>query len=67
MNRTPSSTPDPMQAFGEMIDFTQQAHANSVQLMLDSWEGGLEFFASLLKHAEELTARNGNSSTAVLH
>ena len=64
MNRTQSSTSDPMQAFGEMIDLTQQAHTNSVQLMLDSWEGGLEFFASLLKHAEELTARSGPQSTA---
>ncbi len=59
MNRTPSIATDPMQAFGDMIDLTRQSHANSVQLMLDSWEGGLEFFANLLKQAEEMTARSG--------
>lgn len=63
MNRTPSIGADPMQAFGDMIDLTRQAHANSVQLMLDSWEGGLEFFANLLKQAEEMTARSGTMPT----
>ena len=67
MNRTPSLAPHPMQTLGEMIDLTQQAHANSVQLMLDSWEGGLEFFANLIKHAEEITARSGNPPSALLH
>lgn len=66
MNRTPSSiSADPMQAFGDMIDLTRQAHTNSVQLMLDSWEGGLEFFANLLKQAEEMAARNSAMPTTL--
>lgn len=57
MNQNPPLVTDPMQAFGEMVDLTRQAHANSVNLMIDSWESGLEFFANLLKQAEEMAAR----------
>ncbi len=60
MNRTPQDLLDPTQMFGEMIDLTSQAHAASVNAMMNSWEGGLDFFANLLKQAEEMAAR-GNS------
>lgn len=57
MNRTPQTLLDPTELFGDMIDLTSQAHAVSVNVMMHQWEGGLDFFANLLKHAEEVTAR----------
>jgi hypothetical protein len=59
MNRTQQDLPDPTELFGDMIDLTSQAHAASVNAMMNHWEGGLDFFANLLKHAEEVTARSG--------
>lgn len=60
MNRTPQDLLDPTQMFGEMIDLTSQAHAASVNAMMNSWEGGLDFFANLIKQAEEMAARGNN-------
>jgi hypothetical protein len=59
MNRAQQDLLDPTELFGDMIDLTSQAHAASVNAMMNSWEGGLDFFANLLKQAEEVTARGG--------
>ena len=59
MNRAQQDLFDPTELFGDMIDLTSQAHAASVNVMMHQWEGGLDFFANLLKHAEEVTARGG--------
>jgi hypothetical protein len=57
MNRTQQDLLDPTELFGDMIDLTSQAHAASVNAMMNSWEGGLDFFANLLKQAEEMAVR----------
>ncbi|MFZ1639895.1 MAG: hypothetical protein WAV07_00355 [Candidatus Contendobacter sp.] len=57
MNRTKSDLFDPTQLFGDFMNLTSQAQAASVDVMMNNWEGGLDFFASLLKRAEEMTAR----------
>jgi hypothetical protein len=59
MNQTQQDLLDPAELFGDMIDLTSQAHAVGVNAMMNSWEGGLDFFANLLKQAEEVAARGG--------
>ena len=63
MNRTRSDLFDPTQLFGDFINLTSQAHSASLDLMMNNWEGGLDFFANLLKQAEEMTTR-GNALLA---
>ena len=48
---------DPAPLLGDIIDLTSQAQATSMEIMMNNWEGGLDFFASLLKRAEEITTR----------
>ncbi len=57
MNRTKSDLFDPTQLFGDFINLTSQAHSASLDVMMNNWEGGLDFFANLLKQADEMTAR----------
>lgn len=63
MNRTRSDLFDPTQLFGDFINLTTQAHSASLDVMMNNWEGGLDFFANLLKQADEMTAR-GNALLA---
>ena len=63
MNRTRSDLLDPTQLFGDFINLTSQAHSASLDVMMNNWEGGLDFFANLFKQAEEMTAR-GNALLA---
>ncbi len=58
MNRSPSAFFDPMDWFSDVIDLTRQTQKTGVEVMLNQWEGGLDFFAHLLQQAEEITARN---------
>ena len=48
---------DPTPLLGDIIDLTSQAQATSIEIMMNNWEGGLDFFASLIKRAEEITTR----------
>ena len=48
---------DPTPLLGDIIDLTSQAQATSIEIMMKNWEGGLDFFASLIKRAEEITTR----------
>ena len=48
---------DPTPLLGDIIDLATQAQATSIEVMLNNWEGGLDFFASLLKQAEEMGTR----------
>ena len=48
---------DPTPLLGDIIDLTSQAQATSIEIMMNNWEGGFDFFTSLLKRAEEITAR----------
>ena len=63
MNRNGSEFFDPTQLFGEFISVTSQAHAAGVDALMNNWEGGLDFFANLLRQAEDATAR-GNAMLA---
>lgn len=49
---------DPTPLLGDIIDLTTQAQATSIEVMLNNWEGGLDFFAGLLKQAEEMRTRS---------
>ena len=60
MNRTRSDFFDPTQLFGDFINLASQAHSTSLDVMINNWEGGLDFFTNLLKQAEEMSAR-GNA------
>ena len=48
---------DPTPLLGDIIDLTSQAQATSIEIMMNNWEGGLDFFASLIKRADEITTR----------
>ena len=63
MNRTRSDFFDPTQLFGDFINLTSQAHSASLEMMINNWEGGLDFFTNLVKQAEEMSAR-GNALLA---
>jgi len=63
MNRTRSDFFDPTQLFGDFINLASQAHSASLDVMMNNWEGGLDFFTNLLKQAEEMRAR-GNAMLA---
>lgn len=60
MNRNRSEFFDPTQLFGDFINVTSQVHSAGVDALMNNWEGGLDFFANLLKQPEEVTAR-GNA------
>ena len=57
MNRTRTEFFDPTQFLGEMIDLTNQVQMASFEAMMTNREGGLDFFANMLKRTEEMTAR----------
>ena len=63
MNRTRSDLFDPTQLFGDFINLTSQAHSASLEMMINNWEGGLDFFTNLVKQADEMRA-SGNSLRA---
>lgn len=63
MNRTRSDFFDPTQLFGDFINLASQAHSASFDVMINNWEGGLDFFTNLVKQAEEMSAR-GNAMLA---
>lgn len=44
--------------FGEIIDLTSQMQAAGFDALMSQWESGFDFFANLLKHAEEVTNRS---------
>lgn len=58
MHRTKLDLFDPAQILGDMISMTSQVHSTGYDMMMNGWEGGLDFFSNLLKQAEEVTARN---------
>jgi hypothetical protein len=58
MNRTRSDLFDPTQLFGDFITLTSQAHSASLEMMINNWEGGLDFFANLVKQADEMRTRS---------
>ncbi|HCK81627.1 MAG TPA: hypothetical protein PK880_03195 [Candidatus Competibacter sp.] len=60
MNRNRSEFFGPTQLFGGFINVTSQGHAAGVDALMNNWEGGLDFFANLLKRAEDVAAR-GNA------
>ena len=49
---------DPTPLLGDIIDLSTQAQATSIEIMMNNWEGGLDFFAGLIKQAEEMRARS---------
>ena len=49
---------DPTPLFGEMIDLTSQMQTASFDVLMSQWESGFDFFANLLKRAEEVTTRS---------
>ena len=58
MNRTRSDFFDPTQLFGDFINLANQAHLASFDVMINNWEGGLDFFANLVKQADEMRTRS---------
>lgn len=49
---------DPAPLFGEIIDLTSQMQTASFDALMSQWESGFDFFANLLKRAEEVTTRS---------
>ena len=49
---------DPAPLFGEIIDLTSQMQTTGFDALMSQWESGFDFFANLLKHAEEVTNRS---------
>lgn len=57
---------DATQLFENMIDLTTQMQTASVDAMMSNWEGGLDFFANLLKRTEEIAMRNNTLFLSVV-
>lgn len=49
---------DPAPLLGDIIDLTTQMQTTGFDALMSQWESGFDFFANLLKHAEEVTSRS---------
>jgi len=66
MMQTTQNLFDTTQLFENMIDLTSQMQTASFDAMMNNWEGGLDFFANLLKRTEEIAARSNTLFLSVV-